>query len=390
MKVRLDREGQADPARANRERRIASADRRIHARGQRSRRAANSRTDRFPTDLPRSRESRARETGGISRAGAELSTTRLAISRSARSCSGLLASTRGKPEEQALKIGLLKSLKRARYAAATSRPLRSGQEQLHSFHQSDPALRRFGRASRRWRNAIKRAVPATDIGQIASASPNTFPSRNVSPRKRRCDSVKMKKLEFFQRQLDATRSAGLSRHRHRREKFWPRGRTARRSPDRSDPRLLFDRRFLCLQSPRNGSLIGRQSRRRFSVGDELRVFVARVDVFKRQVDFAIADRSAANRPRDGQSRRRLSLSEPFRKEVLPMPMQILSSTARGESVRLRLRSAMDNIIEAKEASNRAEAFSFRIPRERSRKVSADHRRSSRPPEYHHRPEHRRG
>ena len=37
-------------------------------------------------------------------------------------------------------------------------------------------------------------------------------------------------------------------------------------------------------------LIGRQSRRRFSVGDQLRVFVARVDVFKRQVDFAIAER----------------------------------------------------------------------------------------------------
>ncbi len=36
-------------------------------------------------------------------------------------------------------------------------------------------------------------------------------------------------------------------------------------------------------------LIGRQTRRRFSIGDELRVYVARVDVFKRQVDFAIAE-----------------------------------------------------------------------------------------------------
>jgi ribonuclease R len=36
-------------------------------------------------------------------------------------------------------------------------------------------------------------------------------------------------------------------------------------------------------------LIGRRSRRKFSVGQELEVFVSRVDRFKRQIDFAIAD-----------------------------------------------------------------------------------------------------
>ena len=58
----------------------------------------------------------------------------------------LLAEIRGKPEEQALKIGLLKSLKRARYASAAARTLRSGQTELLAFHQSDPALCRSGRA----------------------------------------------------------------------------------------------------------------------------------------------------------------------------------------------------------------------------------------------------
>jgi ribonuclease R len=50
--------------------------------------------------------------------------------------------------------------------------------------------------------------------------------------------------------------------------------------------------------PARRQLIGRRSRKRFSVGDELSVFVARVDVFKRQVDFAIApatERSKASR-----------------------------------------------------------------------------------------------
>jgi ribonuclease R len=42
-------------------------------------------------------------------------------------------------------------------------------------------------------------------------------------------------------------------------------------------------------------LVGRRSRRRFSVGDSLRVFVARVDQFKRQIDFALADRAANQR-----------------------------------------------------------------------------------------------
>ncbi len=53
-------------------------------------------------------------------------------------------------------------------------------------------------------------------------------------------------------------------------------------------------------------LIGRQSRRRFSVGDELRVYVARVDAFKRQVDFAIAEEKPPrqNRERERPAKRR--------------------------------------------------------------------------------------
>ncbi len=50
--------------------------------------------------------------------------------------------------------------------------------------------------------------------------------------------------------------------------------------------------------PGRRQLIGRRSRKRFQVGDNLSVFVARVDQFKRQVDFAIAsatERSKATR-----------------------------------------------------------------------------------------------
>jgi ribonuclease R len=44
-------------------------------------------------------------------------------------------------------------------------------------------------------------------------------------------------------------------------------------------------------------LSARRSRKRFSVGDQLRVFVARVDRFKRQIDFALADQPKATNPR---------------------------------------------------------------------------------------------
>ena len=49
--------------------------------------------------------------------------------------------------------------------------------------------------------------------------------------------------------------------------------------------------------------IGRQTRRRFAVGNKLRVHVARVDQFKRQIDFAVSDLQPANkRSRRGQPR----------------------------------------------------------------------------------------
>ena len=101
------------------------------------------------------------------------------------------------------------------------------------------------------------------------------------------EAARMKKLEFFKRQLDQrdprifraaivdVRNYGL----------------VVELPDAlitglvhvsslSDDFYLFE--------PAQRRLIGRRSRKRFSIGDEVRVFVVRVDAFKRQVDFTIA------------------------------------------------------------------------------------------------------
>ena len=101
------------------------------------------------------------------------------------------------------------------------------------------------------------------------------------------DAIQMKKLEFFQRQLDErnpqifratiidVRNYGLMVE----------------LPDALVTGLihvssLMDDFYLFDSARRQ--LIGRRSRKRFSVGGELSVFVVRVDAFKRQVDFAIA------------------------------------------------------------------------------------------------------
>jgi ribonuclease R len=223
----------------------------------------------------------------------------------------LLASLAGKPEEQALKIGLLKSLKRARYAPQplghfglaknnythfTSPIRRYADLVVHRGLGRDAALRRPASATRQ--PYQKESIP--DMGQIAAIAEHISITERVAA-EAEIDSVKMKKLEFFQRQLEARdpqvfRAAIIDIKNYG---------LLVELPDvlltglvhvssLTDDFYVFNaaqRRFL-----------GRQSRRKFSVGDELRVFVARVDVFKRQVDFAIAEDAAPKRQRNGQAR----------------------------------------------------------------------------------------
>lgn len=104
------------------------------------------------------------------------------------------------------------------------------------------------------------------------------------------ESVRMKKLEFFQRQLDSrepqlfhaaiidVRNYGL----------------VVELPDVLMTGLVHVSSMtddFYLFQPAQRRLVGRRSNKRFAVGDQVRVFVARVDQFKRQIDFALADRA---------------------------------------------------------------------------------------------------
>ena len=213
----------------------------------------------------------------------------------------LLAEIGGKPEEQALKVGLLKSLKRARY---DPQPLgHYGLAKTNYLHFTSP-IRRYAdlvvhRVLGRDGTPLPSAASRTTERRSRSDTPHhmgvaevTSIAEHISTTERNAadaeiDAAQMKKLEFFQRQLDQrnpqifraaivdVRNYGLMVE----------------LPDALLTGLVHVSSLtddFYLFEPARRQLIGRRSRKRFGVGDDVSVFVARVDAFKRQVDFAIA------------------------------------------------------------------------------------------------------
>ena len=213
----------------------------------------------------------------------------------------LLASFRGKPEEQALKIGLLKSLKRARY---DTRPLgHYGLAKTNYAHFTSPIRRYADLAVHRSlaHQAGKRGRPQPGPGELTAIAEHISATERIAA-DAESEAVKMKKLEFLQLQLTQrnpqvfraivleVRNYGLLIE----------------LPDVLLTGLVhissLTDDFYSFDGPRQ-RIIGRRSRRVLAVGDVLQVAVARVDTFKRQADFAIvAERSAKTRRRQRQDR----------------------------------------------------------------------------------------
>lgn len=193
----------------------------------------------------------------------------------------LLASFRGKPEEQPLKIGLLKSLKRARYST----------DPLGHFGLAKNNYAHFTSPIRRYADLVVHRTLAErggrrGVGQLTSIAEHISTTERVAADAEN-ESVKMKKLEFLQEQLKVAnpqvfravvlevRNYGLLIE----------------LPDVLLTGLIhissLSDDFYVYDGARR-RIFGRASRRQFSVGDSLQVVVARVDSFKQQVDFSLA------------------------------------------------------------------------------------------------------
>ncbi|MDX2081873.1 MAG: ribonuclease R [Terrimicrobiaceae bacterium] len=196
----------------------------------------------------------------------------------------LLVGIRGKPHESAVKIALLKSLKRARYAPD---PLgHYGLAKADYTHFTSPIRRYSDLIVHR---SLERLLGLTrhgpDSSTLAATADHISATERVAAEAER-ESVRLKKLEYFQAQV-AKRTGQSFRAQIidvrnygifvELPEFLLTGLVHVSSLD--DDFFVLD--------PGRQRLVGRRTRRTYQTGDEIDVIVARVDMFKQQVDFKI-------------------------------------------------------------------------------------------------------
>jgi ribonuclease R len=197
----------------------------------------------------------------------------------------LLASVRGEPHEFAVKLGLLKSLKRARYS---EEPLgHYGLAKTNYLHFTSPIRRYADLVAHR---ALERHLGLTKVGpdsaQLAVVAEHISTTERVAAEAEK-EAVRLKKLEYFQAQLSGQRG----------QSFLARIIEVRNYglfvelPDFLLTGLIHVSALegdFYVFDPARSQFQGRRNRRTFAVGGELEVVVSRVDLFKQQVDFAPA------------------------------------------------------------------------------------------------------
>jgi ribonuclease R len=203
-----------------------------------------------------------------------------------------LRHVRGRPEEFAVKLALLRRLMRARYDI---KPLgHYGLAKSDYTHFTSPIRRYADLVVHRSLDAIiqqpaigggsgrgkKPRAGAGDLGEVADHISKT----ERTSAEAESESVQLKKMEFFERQIA-----------NRRPQEFRAVVTEVRSfglvvdlPDAGQSGMIhvstLGKEFFQFDSVRM-SFFSRRSKKRFSLGDQLMVIVSRVDRFKRQVDF---------------------------------------------------------------------------------------------------------
>jgi ribonuclease R len=190
----------------------------------------------------------------------------------------MLSLLRGRPDEFQLKIGFLKSLRRATYS-----PDPLGHYGLHKanyLHFTSP-IRRYADLVAHRVLARERGANRKELTELAKHLSDT---ERVSAAAEQ-ESRLLKKMEFFQRQLDARKPIELraivtDARAHGLIVELPDADTTGLIPANTLPGGPYN-----FDSARS-SFVNRRTRRAFKVGDELKVHVCRVDAARRTIDFA--------------------------------------------------------------------------------------------------------
>lgn len=194
----------------------------------------------------------------------------------------LLASVKGRPFEGAIKIGLLKSLKRASYATAPVGHF--GLNKTDYTHFTSP-IRRY--ADLIVHRSLEKLLGLTIAGPssegLSSTAEHISTTERVAADAER-ESTKLKKLEFFQRQIETRDSKAFE---------------AQILEVRNYGLLVELPEFLLSglvhvstldddfywHDAAKSRFVGRKTRKMYEAGQKIQVIVARVDMFKQQVDF---------------------------------------------------------------------------------------------------------
>jgi len=196
----------------------------------------------------------------------------------------LLASVRGQPFEHAIKLGLLKSLKRATYSP----------EPLGHYGLAKPDYAHFTSPIRRYADLVVHrslerslglAKSGPSSGELASLAEHISNTERVAAEAER-ESTKLKKLEYFQRQVASRKGQTFEAQVIDVRNFG----ILVELPEFLLTGLIhvstLDDDFYIYDAARS-RFVGRKTRRTHEAGQTVNVVVARVDMFKQQVDFKL-------------------------------------------------------------------------------------------------------
>ena len=197
----------------------------------------------------------------------------------------LLAAVKDKPEEYAVNLALLRSLRQARYSP---QPVgHYGLSKKYYTHFTSP-IRRYADlvVHRTLRGLIVKGERPQSVADLAKIAEHTSRTERVAAEAEK-ESVELKKIEYFQQQLLTgkldTLEAVVSGVRN--FGFFVELTESLVQGLVHVSTLADD--FFHYDEVRE-RLVGKRTRRVIQIGDKLKVQVERVDVFKRQIDFGVA------------------------------------------------------------------------------------------------------